>query len=48
MYIRDPGDRAFRAVGLMVVTVAGDRVAGLTRFEIGVLPQLGLPRNLRD
>jgi hypothetical protein len=37
-----------RAVGLMVVTLAADRIAELTRFEAGVLPQFGLPRSLPD
>jgi RNA polymerase sigma-70 factor (ECF subfamily) len=46
LYARDPGQRVFRTVGLLVVTLAGDQVAGLTRFEPGVLPQFGLPRNL--
>jgi RNA polymerase sigma-70 factor (TIGR02960 family) len=48
MYIRDPGERIFHAVGLTVVTLAGNRVAGLTRFESGVLPSFGLPRSLPD
>jgi RNA polymerase sigma-70 factor (TIGR02960 family) len=47
MYVRDSGERIFHAVGLMVVTLAGDRVAALTRFEIGVLARFGLPRSLR-
>jgi RNA polymerase sigma-70 factor, ECF subfamily len=46
MYVRAPGDPLFRAVGLIVVTLAGDRIAGLTRFETTVLPGFGLPRSL--
>jgi hypothetical protein len=29
-----------------VATLAGDRVAGLTRFENSLLPDFGLPRSL--
>ena len=46
VYVRDDRDGIFRAVGLLVVTFAGERVAGLTRFETGVLPNFGLPRSL--
>jgi RNA polymerase sigma-70 factor (ECF subfamily) len=46
LYARDPGQSLYRALGLLVVTLAGNRVAGLTRFEPGVLPQFGLPRSL--
>jgi RNA polymerase sigma-70 factor (TIGR02960 family) len=46
VYVRDDRDGVFRAVGLLVATLAGDRVAQLTRFETSVLPVFGLPRNL--
>jgi RNA polymerase sigma-70 factor (ECF subfamily) len=46
MYVRDDRDGIFRAVGLVVVTFAGERVARLTRFETSVLPGFGLPRSL--
>jgi RNA polymerase sigma-70 factor (ECF subfamily) len=46
IYLRDDSDGIFRAVGLVVVTFAGERVARLTRFETSVLPGFGLPRNL--
>lgn len=32
--------------GLFVLTVAGDRIAAMTRFEAGVLPIFGLPQSL--
>lgn len=35
-------------IGLYVLTLAGDRICGLTRFENGVLPWFGLPRSLRS
>jgi RNA polymerase sigma-70 factor (ECF subfamily) len=39
-------DGARRGTGLMVVTLEGDRVSALTRFEAAVLPWFGLPRVL--
>jgi hypothetical protein len=29
-----------------VLTLAGDRICAMTRFEAGVLPWFGLPRSL--
>jgi len=46
IYVRDERDGIFRAGGLVVVTLAGERVARLTRFETNVLPGFGLPRSL--
>jgi RNA polymerase sigma-70 factor (ECF subfamily) len=34
------------ATGLLVLTLAGDRICAYTRFEGGVLPWFGLPRSL--
>ncbi|HEX6521355.1 MAG TPA: sigma-70 family RNA polymerase sigma factor [Streptosporangiaceae bacterium] len=34
--------------GLYVLTLTGDRICAMTRFENGVLPWFGLPRSLRD
>jgi RNA polymerase sigma-70 factor (ECF subfamily) len=48
IYDRDEPDGIFRAIGLLVVTFAGERVAGLMRFETSVLPNFGLPRSLRS
>jgi len=48
LYVLDEPTSVFRAVGLIVVTLAADRIAELTRFEAGVLPQFGLPRSLPD
>jgi RNA polymerase sigma-70 factor (TIGR02960 family) len=36
------------AVGLYVLTVAGDRICAMTRFEPSVLPWFGLPRSLPE
>jgi RNA polymerase sigma-70 factor (TIGR02960 family) len=46
MYAQDPGSDRFRALGVFVVTIAGDRITELTRFETAVLPFFGLPRTL--
>jgi RNA polymerase sigma-70 factor (ECF subfamily) len=44
-YLRAPtGIR--HGVGLIVLTLAGDRISAMTRFEKGVLPWFGLPRSL--
>ncbi len=44
-YLHAPNG-ARRGTGLFVVTLSGDHVAALTRFENGVLPWFGLPRSL--
>ena len=44
-YVRAPaGDR--HGTGLFVLTLAGDRICALTRFDTSVLPWFGLPRSL--
>ena len=46
-YLPDPTAPILRANGLMVLTLAGDQVCGLTRFgATGILGRLGLPRTL--
>ena len=35
-------------VGFVVLTLAGDRICALTRFDSSVLPWFGLPRSLSD
>ena len=44
-YLRDPADIR-HATGFYVLTPAGDRIRGMTRFEASVLPWFGLPRSL--
>jgi RNA polymerase sigma-70 factor (TIGR02960 family) len=44
-YLRGP-DGVSHATGLHVLTVAGDRICAMTRFETGVMPWFGLPRSL--
>jgi RNA polymerase sigma-70 factor (TIGR02960 family) len=44
-YLRAPGGGRY-GVGLFVITVAGDRISAMTRFENSLLPWFGLPRSL--
>jgi RNA polymerase sigma-70 factor (ECF subfamily) len=44
-YLRGP-DGVGHAIGLYVLTLAGDRICAMTRFEQGVLGRFGLPRTL--
>jgi RNA polymerase sigma-70 factor (TIGR02960 family) len=46
MYVADPHTGVFRAYGLLVVTIAGDRVTAVTGFGASVMPRFGLPRTL--
>jgi len=45
-YVADPHTGAHRAYGLLVVTIAGDRITAITGFNASVLPRFGLPRTL--
>jgi len=45
-YVRDPLTGVARAAGLLVLTLAGDRISAMTRFDNSVLPRFGLPRTL--
>ena len=42
-YLRDQGGGAAPAMGLLVYTLSGDRIAGITRFESSLLARFGLP-----
>jgi RNA polymerase sigma-70 factor (TIGR02960 family) len=44
-YVRAPAG-VRHGVGLIVLTLAGDRICAMTRFEKSVLPWFGLPRSL--
>ena len=46
MYVRDPATGVFRASGLLVLGLSGDRIYEITRFDNGVLAVFGLPRSL--
>lgn len=47
-YVRDPVTGNLRLIGLIVVTLAGDRIRELVKFETAVAPHFGLPRTLSD
>ncbi|MFJ1764854.1 sigma-70 family RNA polymerase sigma factor [Amycolatopsis sp. NPDC088138] len=47
-YLRDPDSGRRHGAGLLVLTLAGDRISALTRFDNDVLPSFGLPRVLPD
>ena len=48
LYVRDPRARIRHGVGLLVLTLAGDRICAITRFDTSVLASFGLPRILPD
>ena len=45
-YVADPHTGVYRAYGLLVVTIAGDRITAVTGFGASVMPRFGLPRTL--
>jgi RNA polymerase sigma-70 factor (ECF subfamily) len=45
-YLADPGAGGFGAYGLLVVTIADDRITEITGFGASVLPWFGLPQAL--
>ena len=45
LYVHAP-DGARHGIGLIVLTLAGDRICAITCFENSVLPWFGLPRSL--
>ena len=46
VYVRDRHTPVLHANGLIVLTLAGDRVSTITRFDTSVMPRFGLPRSL--
>jgi RNA polymerase sigma-70 factor (ECF subfamily) len=42
-YLRDPAGGLRRGAGLLVLTLTGDRICALARFDQSVLPGFGLP-----
>ena len=46
VYVPDRHAPVLHANGLIVLTLAGDRVSMITRFETSVMPRFGLPRSL--
>jgi RNA polymerase sigma-70 factor (TIGR02960 family) len=46
LYARDTSANPYRALGLLVLTLAGEHISAITRFEVGVLAYFDLPRTL--
>ena len=46
VYVRDPATGVFHANGMLVITLAGDRIRAMTRFDNSVIAKFGLPRRL--
>jgi RNA polymerase sigma-70 factor (ECF subfamily) len=46
VYVYDRHAPVLHANGLIVLTLAGDQISTITRFDAGVLPRFGLPRLL--
>jgi RNA polymerase sigma-70 factor (TIGR02960 family) len=46
VYVRDPATGVFHATGMLVVTLAGDQIRAMTRFDNSVIAKFGLPRRL--
>jgi hypothetical protein len=47
VYVSDPVASVLRAMGLLVVTISGNNLSAITRFDNTVLSRFGLPRSLR-
>jgi RNA polymerase sigma-70 factor (TIGR02960 family) len=45
-YLHDPTSGIRHGTGLVVLTLTGNQISAITRFETGVLRQFGLPRSL--
>ena len=45
-YLGHPAGGVRHALGLLVLTLTGDRICAMTRFDNSVLPGFGLPRSL--
>jgi len=48
VYLRDPVAAVGRAHGLLVLTIAGDRLSAITAFDNAVFDRFGLPHILAD
>jgi RNA polymerase sigma-70 factor (ECF subfamily) len=46
IYVSDLHTDVYHATGLLVVTLAGDQISEMIRFDNSVLPRFGLPRTL--
>lgn len=48
LYVADPHAGLRRGVGLLVLTLAGEQISAITRFDPGLLERFGLPRTVRN
>jgi RNA polymerase sigma-70 factor (TIGR02960 family) len=48
VYVGDPHTAMLHAGGLIVLTLAGDQISMITRFDNSVIPRFGLPRSLPE
>ena len=48
VYLRDPAAGLARAFGMIVVSIEGDRIGAIDRFDNSVIARFGLPRTLDD
>jgi RNA polymerase sigma-70 factor (ECF subfamily) len=48
LYIPDPNTQIMHALGLLVLSLSGDQISTITRFDKSVLDVFGLPRTLRS
>jgi hypothetical protein len=46
VYVVDPATGVLHANGMLAVTLAGDRIRAMTRFDNSVISKFGLPRRL--
>ena len=46
VYLQDPAEAIAHIFGLFVITLAGDKVSAITRFDNSVITRFGLPRTL--
>ena len=44
--VADPATGVFHANGMLAITLAGDRIRAMTRFDNSVIARFGLPRRL--
>ena len=45
-YLHTPTGGIRHGAGLLVLTITGERICALTRFDNDALPRFGLPRSL--
>ena len=46
VYVLDPATGAFHVNGMLVLTLAGDRITAMTRFDNSLIARFGLPRRI--